>query len=244
MKRFLILLSIVSAYYLTFNTPAALGAKPATQSATLQIKARVEPTFIFTISGVANNSPVNINNGTGCLNNELTNSGIDSSSGNVNLGKLPNDGIVISAQTLSITTNAPNGYVLSATSSGHLANPSGAFIPDSTTPRAITKGKSWFGIHACGLDVIDAIWGNGKTGRGIGAKYGWPASPPASPRGEQGGPTPTTSLTLASAKEGPIGDSYVPGNGIVSLEFATTIDASIQTGTYKTILYYLALPSF
>lgn len=225
LSLFLILFTIFA-----FATQTAFATKPATQSATVQIKANVDPMFTFTISGITNGSPVNKGNTIGCQNKELTNSGIDSQASIVNLGKLSKDSISISAQTLAITTNAPNGYVLSATSNGHLANQNQFFIPDSTTPKPIILGKAWFGIHVCGLDVANSVFGVGKTGGGVGAKYGWP--------------TATTPLILSQAQLGPIGNSFLPGSGVVSVEYAATIDSSIRSGTYKTIIKYLALPSF
>ncbi|MCL5010396.1 MAG: hypothetical protein M1289_02225 [Patescibacteria group bacterium] len=191
----------------------------------------VEPTLTFTIAGIANSTAINNGNTTGCTNTETTNSGIPSTATTVNLGTLSSGAINISAQLLTITTNAPNGYTLTATSSGHLINPAtGFWIHDSTSPTAMTVGTPWFGIHACGLDVATATWGSGATGGGTGAKYGWP--------------TPTSSVSLASDSTGPVGNSITAGNGLISVEYGSTIDISVPAGTYTSVVTYVVTPTF
>ncbi|MCL5433042.1 MAG: hypothetical protein M1524_02910, partial [Patescibacteria group bacterium] len=196
----------------------------------VQVQAIVDPSLTFSIQGIANNTAINNGNTTGCTNTEVTNTGIGSAATTVNLGNL--GGIInISAQLITITTNASNGYSLTATSSGHLVNPeTGFWIADSTTPTVMTAGTPWFGIHACGLDVSAATWGTGTTGGGANAKYGWP--------------TQSTSVTLASDSSGPIGNSLVTGNGLTSVEYAATVDVSVPAGTYRSVITYVATPTF
>ncbi len=198
----------------------------------VQIQATLEPTLTFTIapvSGVINNG-----NKTGCTNTESVNSGIASTTTTVNLGLLKPSKINISAQLLTVTTNSTNGYVLTATSSGHLRNPAnGAFVKDGTTPTTMTIGNPWFGIHPCGLNVNSTTWGTGPTGSGKNAKYAWP--------------TTTTALNLASAATGPIGNSASTGGvgaGLTSVEYAATIDNSVPAGAYTTSVTYTATPTF
>lgn len=194
----------------------------------VQIQAKIDPTLTFTISGTnavtgINNSPVNSGNTLGCTNTEFTTTGVASTATTVDLGKLTSSNINISAQLVTVTTNAPSGYSITATSSGHLRNATnGSFINDSLTPQPITAGIAWFGVHACGIDV-PSIWGSGSTGGGAGAKYGWP--------------TPSSSLIIAKATKGPV-------NGVTTVEYASTIDNTVTGGTYSTTIIYTVLPTF
>ena len=197
------------------------------------VTANVDPTLTFTIAGIADATAINNGNTTGCTNSELTNSGTGASGTNVNLGTVSSATIRISAQTITVSTNAVNGYSLTATSSGHLINvANGNWITDSTTPTVMTAGTSWFGIHPCGLDVTAGTWGTGATGGGAGAKYAWP--------------TQTTSVSLATKTSGPVGSPNPgpTGSGIVSMEYAATVDVTVPAGTYQTYVTYVATPTF
>lgn len=213
----------------------------------VQVLAQVEPTLTFTIAGVSNGSAANTGNTTGCGNTETTNTGISSTSTVVDLGSLNNTTTVvdskignISSQLLTVTTNAINGYSLTATSSGSLLNPAtGFFITSSTTPAVFPSGAPWFGIHACGLDVTAATWSSGSdqscntyiTGSsGDICKYGWP--------------TQATAVTLASDSIGPIGNAIAAGNGLVTVEYAAGIDVTVPQGQYTTEITYVATPTF
>jgi len=198
---------------------------------TVQVLANVDPTLTFTIAAVSDGSAINTGNTTGCTNTEVSNAGLTSSATVVNLGTLADSRINIAAQLITISTNAINGYSLTATSSGHLINPAtGFFIPDSTTPTVMTAGTPWFGIHACGLDVSSGTWATGATGGGAGAKYGWP--------------TQTSSVTLASDSTGPVGNSITAGNGLISTEYASTVSVAIPAGQYSSAVTYVATPTF
>jgi|GEM_PF-1136764 len=212
------------------------------------VRATVDPTLSFTIAGIANGAAVNLGNTTGCLQTETTNAGIASTSTEVNLGLLANtpsgaDVKVgnIAAQRINISTNAAGGYALTATSSGQLINPAtGFFLESSTTPTAFpSSGADWFGIHPCGLDVTTATWNttastacntyvDGSTDPIC--EYAWPAT--------------TSPLTLASDATGPIGNSIVTGNGVVSIAYAASVDAAIPPGEYRTVITYVATPTF
>ena len=197
----------------------------------VQLKAVIPPSLTFTISGINNNAPINSGNTKGCTNTESTNTGLSSTATTLNLGSLSTGSINISAQLLTVTTNSQNGYVLSATSSGHLTNlSSGAWLSDSTTPQSMTSGTTWFGIHPCGLDTDQSLWGSGQTGGGAGAKYSWP--------------TKTGNITLASRSNGPISSSLIEGEGLVSVEYAATIDSSVPAGVYSSTITYSATPTF
>lgn len=212
------------------------------------VRATVDPTLSFTITGIANGAAINLGNVTGCLQTETTNAGIASTSTEVNLGLLANtpsgpDVKVgnIAAQRINISTNAAGGYALTATSSGQLINPeTGFFLESSTTPTAFpSSGADWFGIHACGLDVDVATWTESSdsncetvvdTSTANECHYGWPAT--------------NTPLALASDATGPIGNSLTAGNGVVSIAYAASVDAAIPPGEYRTVITYVATPTF
>jgi hypothetical protein len=200
------------------------------------VSATVDSTLTFTIAGIANGSAVNTGNTTGCTNTELTNSGTSSTATAVNLGALPVSSGTdpnISAQLITVATNAFNGYSLTATASGHLINPATGFaIADSTTPAVFPATTPWFGIHACGADVNTSTWGTAAstTNRGGsgGAKYGWP--------------TKTSSVTLATDSSGPITGSS--GNGLTTAEYAAAVDSTVPPGTYTSVITYVATATF
>jgi hypothetical protein len=201
---------------------------------TVQVRATVDSSFTFTIAGIGNSVAANTGNTTGCTNTENTTSGFAATATDINLGSLPVSASVapnISAQLITITTNANNGYSLTATSSGHLQdNASGFAIADSTTPAVFPASTPWFGIHACGADVNTTTWGaaNTTTTRGGTAKYGWP--------------TQTTSVTLATDNSGPIVGTS--GNGLTTVEYAGAVDATVPSGNFATTVTYVATPVF
>lgn len=214
------------------NAPLDSGRATVGTIESVQVQATVDPTLTFTIAAVS--GAINSGNTTGCANTESVNSVVASTATAVNLGTLNTANINISAQLITISTNAQGGYALTATSSGHLINPAnGVWIPDSTTPTAMTINVPWFGIHACGLNVDSGTWGTGATGGGINAKYAWP--------------TPTAALTLASTATGPIGNSAATGGvgaGLTSVEYAGAVDVSIPAGIYTSVITYTATPTF
>ncbi len=224
------------------------------------VRATVDPTLSFTITGIANATAVNSGNTTGCLQDETTNTGIAATATEVNLGLLldpPGTDVKIrsiAAQRINISTNGAGGYALTATSSGTLINPStGFFLESSTTPTAFPAATDWFGIHACGLDTYGAgisttfwnttasntqcgtcVTGSGSCPNAVGGgnicKYGWP--------------TQASALTLASDSVGPVGNTVAAGNGIISVAYAGTVDALIPPGEYRTVITYVATPTF
>lgn len=202
---------------------------------TVQVQASVDSSFSFTIAGVSNGVAANTGNSTGCTNTEVTTSGFNATSTAVNLGALPVSSSVapnISAQLMTVATNASNGYSLTATSSGQLIDDStGFWINSSTTPAAFPASAPWFGIHACGADINTSTWGavSTTTTRGGTAKYGWP--------------TQTTAVTLATDSTGPIVAGST-GNGLTTVEYAAAVDSSVPSGTYVSEITYVATPIF
>lgn len=200
-------------------------------TSSVQVTANVDPTLTFTIAGINNATAINTGNTTGCTNTEATSAGNASTATTVDLGTLGTGTINIAAQLLTITTNAQNGYALTATSSGHLVNPAtGFFLTDSTTPTVMTAGTTWFGVHPCGLDVTSGTWATGATGGGANAKYAWP--------------TQATSVSLSSDSTGPIANSITAGNGLISMEYAATISVSVPAGSYQSVLTYVVTSTF
>lgn len=203
----------------------------------IEVYATVDPTLTFTIAGLTTGAALNIGN-SGCSNTETMNTGFTTSATEVNLGVLASTVINRSGQLLSITTNGIGGYVLTATSSGFLIDPSiGYWIAnaqgtptanDTPVPAFLTAGTPAFGIHACGLDVTTGTWGSGATGGGAGAKYANPSS--------------LYYYTLASDASGPISGPL--GNGITTVKYAAAISTLVPAGNYHTAMTYVATPSF
>ncbi|RJR24646.1 hypothetical protein C4578_02535 [Candidatus Microgenomates bacterium] len=206
----------------------------------VEVYATVDPVFTFSIAGINNGLAVNTGNATGCTNTETINTGFNSSATEVNLGALGRDIINRSAQLITITTNGSGGYVLTATSSGHLIDPAtGYWLADAQgtptnyntpAPAFLTAGTTAFGIHPCGLDVTTGTWGSGATGGGAGAKYA--------------NPSPVYYYKLAEDTDGPVTTDVTAGNGLITVQYAATISAVVPSGLYRTALTYVATPTF
>lgn len=221
------------------STTLESGKTQAATVTSVQVQATVDQIFSLTIAGIGAGSAINTGNTNGCTNAETVSTGIDAAASLVDLGSLGSGVINISAQKLTVSTNAPSGYVLTATSSGHLINPAtGIWVPDSTTPAAMTAGTSWFGFHPCGYDVYNtpaSLWFTTTRNDAItaagGAKVGWP--------------TQSSALTLSSNSTGPIGGvDEAGGKGITSVEYAGTVASTFAAGTYTTVVTYVATPTF
>ncbi len=214
------------------------------------VQAVVDSYLTFTIGGVANGSQVNTGNTTGCTisSSETTNTGIASTATIVDLGTLANTPSATStqisneaAQLLTITTNAKNGYALTATASGQLINPeTGFFVNSVTSPAVFPNAKPFFGIHPCGLDVSATTWVGGGANQTCGSYitgsggtecwYAWP--------------TQTTSLTLASTTTGPIGNTVTAGSGLVTVLYGAGVDPTVPAGSYRSAITYVATGTF
>ena len=205
----------------------------------VEVKASIDNSFTFTIAGGFQGTgsyAVNTGNTTGCTTTDTVSAGVSTDTATlVDLGILTTASLNTHAQLITVTTNGGGGYVLTATSSGHLRNDaSGAFILDSTTPAVFPSSGPWFGVRPCGLDTQfgGTPWAANSTNtvRGSGAKYGWP--------------TQTTALTLASDSTGPIDTNLVTGNGITTIEYAAGIDTTNPAGDYMTRITYVATATF
>jgi hypothetical protein len=197
----------------------------------VQVQGVVEPYITFTIAGV--------NNGTSAC-GDTTNTGIASTATFVNMGAIGAT-INISAQTLSVTTNANNGYTITATSSGKFINPiNGFFFPeanggslsdiDTPAPARVTAGTTSFGIHPCGTDVsgtLATLWGSGTTGD-ANTKYSNPYN------------TGTGAYYANLARL----TTLPPSARTTTVEYEATAATSVPAGTYVTAFTYVATPTF
>lgn len=212
------------------------------------VRATIDPSLTFIISGVTDGQAVNSGNTTGCLQVETTNTGVTSTATDVGLGSLasvPSAGTKlnnIAAQLLDVRTNGANGYSITATSSGPLINPStGFFVNSSTTPLVFPATGHFFGMHPCGADVDRINWIQGSSsqlcntyvpGANPVCKYAWPNTAP---------------MLVAQRSAGPIGTGAScasGGCGLTSVSYAATQDVSLPPGIYQSVITYVATPSF
>lgn len=221
------------------------SAKIATIEA-VQVQATVEPTLTFTIAGVSDNTTTNTHNTNCTSNTDVTNAGINPTATSVNLGILAPGTISIEEQDLTVSTNGTQGYVITATSSGHFVNPASGFwiagantttpgsgdvaltANDTPAPNFLTAGTPGFGIHPCGLRVTSGTWGTGTTGGGANAKYSNPYN-----SGTSG-----FYATLASYGAGAV------ANDVTTVEYAATIGANTPAGIYSNYFSYVATATF
>jgi len=217
------------------------------------VRATVDPTLSFTITGINNATAVNTSN-SGCSYNELTNTGVNSTAPNINLGILSNTPAIdaslgnIAAQRINISSNGPSGYALTATASSTLLNPqTGYFLTASTTPAAYIPEEPFFGLHACGQDVPSTYIETGAAGddceshadgsSATECHYAWPSANAS---------MSTTPLAIASDASGPIGSGSpdAAGDGVISIAYGAGIDVAVPPGEYRAIITYIATPSF
>lgn len=222
------------------------------------VRATVDPTLSFTIAGVNNGVDFATGN-TGCNAGTFgvnTSSGIAATSTEVNLGIIqntPSAGTVptnIAAQLLTVSTNGTTGYALVATSSSSLLNPStGYFFLTQTTPSHYTADSDFFGLHPCGNDVEDSTWVEdasanatcnlqvGNNGAADDCYWAWPNATANLGSG--------TNLPIASDAVGPVGTGTgETGDGITSVAYSAGSDVLVPPGEYRSIVTYIATPSF
>ena len=222
------------------STTVAIGTVES-----VTVRASIDPSLTFIISGIADGGQVNTGNLTQCGETELTNSGTTSTATDVGLGSLqiaPAPGVKlnnIAAQLLTVQTNGANGYSITATSSGSLTNASTGFsVNSSLTPLVFPASGHFFGLHPCGIDTDVTRWIQGAVttacstyvpGASPVCKYAWPNNSP---------------MLIASRPTGPVGDTVVTGSGLTSVAYAATQDVTLPPGIYQTVITYVATPSF
>ncbi len=207
----------------------------------VQVQGTVEPSITFTITGLAHGTNITTQNSS-CTGSDVTNpgTGLDASATFVSLGGLSNGNINISAQELSVSTNAFSGYTITATSSGRFIDPAtGFWITDANGGNGLTAndtpvpavlpatGNPAFGIHPCGADVASGTWANAATAFGSGAKYSNPWN-----TGLNG-----YYATLASY-------SQPASSRKTEIEYAGTVAATTPAGTYRTFFTFVATGTF
>ena len=207
----------------------------------VQVQGTVEPSLTFTITGLANGTNINSQNGS-CAAGDTTNpgTGLDATSTFVNLGSLSNGIINISAQELSVSTNGAFGYSITATSSGRFINPSsGFFLTDNMSSSGLTAvdtpapaifpatGNAYFGIHPCGADVNATTWANAATDFSSGAKYSNPFN------------------TGVNGYYANIANYSAPASARkTEIEYAATVGATTPAGIYSTVFTFVATGNF
>ena len=194
----------------------------------------VDASITMTIAGIANGVVVKDDN-TGCNATGFamtTNSGAASSPTSVNLGAI-GTAINYAAQKISIATNGPNGYSLTATASGRLINPASGYwftnaqggldltANDTPIPAAIAGAVDAFGISACGTHAYTTNFGTTT------AKFGNPSN--------SAGNAYTYKLASTTGATASVATSVVYG---------VSAAATTPAGTYSTILTYVATPTF
>ncbi len=207
----------------------------------VQVQATVDPTLTVTIAGLNNNT--NFNTVTGCA-SEVTNSGINASATSVNLGVLSSGIINKAGQTITVTTNAVNGYAITATSSGRLINPAtGHWITDVNGGNGLTandtpapavmpaSGNPAFGIFPCGARVTTSS-----------PDYDDESAIDFSSGGKGTNPWNTIGngyyATIASYTGGSV------ASDATAIRYAATISTTTPAGTYTTVFTYVVTPTF
>jgi hypothetical protein len=195
----------------------------------------VDASITMTIAGINNGTVIKDDN-TGCNAtgfNITTNSGQHPTATGVNLGTI-STGINYVGQKITISTNAPNGYALTATSSGKLKDPAtGYFFANAQTngtdltanntpaPAALAGGTTAFGISACGADANTSLFGTTT------AYFGNPSNSAGN----------AYTYSLAS-------NTGVVSSKATSIVYGVTAAATVPAGTYSTVLTYVATPTF
>jgi len=210
------------------------------------VSATIDSTFSMTIA--ANNS------GSACGDSPPSNV---ANAFSVNLGYVTSTASNSASQLITVSTNAANGYAITATSSGHLANPTnGNYFPDANTgnngnglssntgpaPQPIVPGVASFGIHPCqfangaGAPTIPSMWGNnggwGTNGGYTGGTNNLFANPWNSG-------TNTYAMTLSTYPSQPTGNATK-----TYVEYAVTAGSNTPAGSYNTQYTYVGTPVF
>lgn len=207
----------------------------------VQVQGIVEPSLTFTITGLAHATNITTQNAS-CTGGDVTNpgNGLDATATFVNMGGLGNGVINISAQELTVSTNAYAGYTITATSSGRFLDAAtGFWITDANGGNGLTAndtpapavlpvtGNAGFGIHPCGADVNTSTWANAATAFNSGAKYSNPWN-----TGVNGFYATLASYSQpASARK-------------TEVEYAATVSPITPAGTYTTVFTFVATGTF
>ncbi len=214
------------------NTTIESGSLNLAIDDTVTVRATVEPFLSFIIVGLPDKTAMDSSNTCGSAHRAtVTNAGFATSGTSVNLGALSSGTPNYAAQRMTILSNAINGYVITATSSGKLTNPGSANTipdaqgdpvgPDRPSPSKLDTKNGGFGIHVCdNLSKVDPlVWGTTEEDfANPGSIYPY---------------TLVNSLT----PPGTNGDS-------MTLLYGVTVSNKTPGGSYKTSITYTATPLF
>jgi hypothetical protein len=205
----------------------------------ITVHAQVDPSLTFTIAGIADGTNLS---SVDAACSDTTNVGNGTTATDVDLGFLSNGNINIAAQKLTVSTNAANGYAITATSSGQFINPSSGYaIKSLNSDTALTgndlpapatfgaSGTEGFGISPCGARVNTTRWGSGATAFSSGSKYSNPYNSGAN----------SYYATLASYT----GGGAISGDVSV-IRYGATISGSTPAGVYSNYFTYIATATF
>lgn len=196
------------------------------------VKATVEPFLSFIIRGLPDQTAMNSEATCGSAHAAtVTNAGSATTGTSVNLGALASGTPNYAAQQMSILSNAINGYVITATSSGKLTNAgSGNTIPnaqgevvgpDAPGPEPLDLKNGGFGIHVCDIQekVSAVLWGQETE--------------------DFANPSPVYPYTMVTSNIPP-----ADNGDTMTLLYGVTVSSKTPGGTYKTSITYTATPLF
>ncbi len=213
----------------------------------INVSASIDSTMTFTISSATSSA----------CGDPITAGLVTPSSTSVDLGIITSS-VSNQAQLLTVTTNASNGYTITATSSGHLVNPaSGSYFPDANqgnsangnslssntapAPLPIYAGLSAFGIHPCtafpvgsGNASVNTIFSSSSTNQGQGGGLNNYYANPWNNNGN------SFAMQLSSYGSQPTGT----GAQQTWVEYGATAAPSLPAGAYVNYFTYVATPNF
>lgn len=222
------------------NSTVAIGTVES-----IQVQGKVDPTLTVTIAGLTSGDNNNTIAGGTCGSESSVNVGVNATATFINFGALGTGILSRSAQSITVTTNAANGYAIAATSSGRLVNPetgywitdanggNGLTANDTPAPAVMVSGTAAFGISPCGQRVSSSSpnWGsnpNTASFTGTPARFSNPWN----------SGTNSYYATLASYSGGPISAD------VTIIRYGATISQTTPAGIYRNLFTYIVTPTF
>lgn len=204
----------------------------------VQVQATVDPTLTVTIAGLG--AAADFNSSSGSCTSETANAGLATTATFVNLGVLSSAVINKAGQTITVSTNASQGYTITATSSGTLINASSGYYlqdangaggltaNDTPAPAIMAAGTEAFGIFPCGA-AVTASSPNWVGGSAIGS--GGKGSNPWNVAGNGYYATIARRSSAVSSQ-------------VTVIRYAATISATTPAGIYSNVYTYVITPTF
>lgn len=210
----------------------------------VRVQATIDPTLTVTIAGLTSSDNNNTVGAGTCGSETSVNTGINATATTVSLGVLANGILSRSAQSITVSTNAANGYVITSTSSGSLRNFATGFAiadanggvltaNDTPAPAVMASGTPAFGISPCGTRVSTSSpnWGasgNTATLTGTQARFSNPYNTGVN----------SYYATLASYTGGAVSSE------VTVVRYGATIAGTTPAGEYITYFTYVVTPTF